>query len=52
MKIAKNNAAKQEVILTNTKTILESEKASLDESEQTLLAQIESYKNNKKKLIA
>ena len=50
MKIAKNNAAKQEVILTNTKTILESEKASLDESEQTLLAQIESYKKQQEEI--
>lgn len=50
MKLAKNNAAKQQVILTNTKTILESEKSSLDSSEQVLLAQIESYRKQQEEI--
>lgn len=44
MKVAKNNAETQSVILANTKTILENEKSSLDDSEQHILSQIESYK--------
>ena len=50
MKLAKNNAAKQQVILTNTKTILESEKSSLDSSEQVLLAKIESYRKQQEEI--
>lgn len=50
LKIAKNNAEKQNVILTNTKTILESEKSSLDSSEQILLAQIDSYKKQQEEI--
>lgn len=44
MKVAKNTAETQSVILANTKTILENEKSSLDDSEQHILSQIESYK--------
>ena len=44
MRLAKNKAETQSVILANTKTILENEKASLDDSEQDLLSKIDSYK--------
>ena len=50
MKLAKNNAETQSVILANTKTILESEKSSLDDSEQHILAQIDSYKKQQSEI--
>ncbi len=50
MKIAKNNAEKQSVILANTKTILENEKASLDDSEQSIIAKIDNYKNQQEEI--
>ena len=50
MKFAKNNAEKQAVLLTNTKTILESEKASLDDSESQITSQIDSYKKQQEEI--
>ena len=50
MKFAKNNAEKQSVMLTNTKTILESEKSSLDDSEVQILAKIDSYKKQQEEI--
>jgi len=50
MKITKSNAEKQSVILANTKTILENEKASLDDSEQRILSQIDSYKKQQEEI--
>ena len=50
MKVTKAQAEKQTVILTNTKTILENEKTSLDESEKKLLAEIDSYKKQEEEL--
>lgn len=50
MKLTKATAEKQSVILTNTKTILESEKSSLDESENELLSQIDSYKKQEEEI--
>lgn len=50
LKVTKNNAETQAVILANTKTILESEKASLDESEKQIIAQIDSYKKQQEEI--
>ena len=50
MKFAKSNAEKQSVMLTNTKTILESEKSSLDDSESQILAKIDSYKKQQEEI--
>ena len=50
MKFVKNNAEKQAVLLTNTKTILESEKASLDDSEVQITSQIDSYKRQQEEI--
>lgn len=50
LKLAKVNAEKKTVLLANTKTVLENEKASLDESETTLLAQIDSYKKQQEEI--
>ena len=44
LKKIKAENEKQNVLLTNTKTILENEKKSLNDSELTLMAQIDSYK--------
>lgn len=43
-KLLKVEAETQSVIWENTKTILENEKANLDETEQTLLSNIDTYK--------
>lgn len=50
MKIIKAQAEKQTVILTNTKTIVENEKNSLDESEKKILAEIDSYKKQEEEI--
>ena len=50
MKIAKIEAEKQTVILTNTKTVYENQKNSLSESEKQLNAQIETYKKQQEEL--
>lgn len=50
MKITKNNAEKQSVILANTKTILENEKASLDDSEKSIIAKIDNYKKQQEEI--
>ena len=50
MKIAKVEAEKQTVILTNTKTVYENQKNSLSESEKQLNAQIETYKKQQEEL--
>ncbi len=44
LKKIKAENEKQNVLLTNTRTILENEKKSLNDSELTLMAQIDSYK--------
>lgn len=50
MKIAKVEAEKQTVILTNTRTVYENQKNSLSESEKQLNAQIETYKKQQEEL--
>lgn len=50
MKLIKAEAEKQTVIYTNTKTILENEKSSLNDSEQALLAEIDSYKKQQEEI--
>lgn len=50
MKLIKIEAEKQTVIYTNTKTILENEKASLDDSEQALLSEIDSYRKQQEEI--
>lgn len=50
MKIAKVEAEKQTVILTNTRTVYENQKNSLTESEKQLNAQIETYKKQQEEL--
>ena len=50
MKIAKVEAEKQTVILTNTKTVYENQKNSLSDSEKQLNAQIETYKKQQEEL--
>lgn len=50
MKIAKMEAEKQTVILTNTRTVYENQKNSLSESEKQLNAQIETYKKQQEEL--
>ena len=44
MKLMKSQAETQSIILTNTKTILENEKASLTDTEKTITSQITAYK--------
>ena len=44
LKSIKDDAESQTIILTNTKIILENEKASLDDSQKELLSQIDAYK--------
>ena len=50
MKLAKVEAEKQTVILTNTRTVYENQKNSLSESEKQLNAQIETYKKQQEEL--
>ena len=50
MKLIKSEAEKQTVIYTNTKTILENEKSSLNDSEQKLLSEIDSYKKQQEEI--
>jgi len=50
MKLIKAEAEKQTVIYTNTKTILENEKSSLNDSEQKLLSEIDSYKKQQEEI--
>ena len=50
MKIAKVEAEKQTVVLTNTRTVYENQKNSLSESEKQLNAQIETYKKQQEEL--
>ena len=50
MKLAKIEAEKQTVILTNTRTVYENQKNSLSESEKQLNAQIETYKKQQEEL--
>lgn len=50
MKLTKAEAEKQTVILTNTKTILENEKASLNDTEVSLVAAIDSYKKQQEEI--
>lgn len=50
MKIAKVEAEKQTVVLTNTRTVYENQKNSLSESEKQLNAQIETYKKQQVEL--
>ena len=50
MKIAKVEAEKQTVILTNTRTVYENQKNSLSESEKQLNSQIETYKKQQEEL--
>ena len=50
MKIAKIEAEKQTVVLTNTRTVYENQKNSLSESEKQLNAQIETYKKQQEEL--
>ena len=50
MKLAKIEAEKQTVVLTNTRTVYENQKNSLSESEKQLNAQIETYKKQQEEL--
>ena len=50
MKLAKVEAEKQTVVLTNTKTVHENYKNSLSESEKQITAEIENYKNQQEEL--
>ena len=50
LKQIKAENEKQNVLLTNTKTILENEKKSLNDSELTLMAQIDSYKKQQSEI--
>ena len=50
MKLAKVEAEKQTVVLTNTRTVYENQKNSLSESEKQLNAQIETYKKQQEEL--
>ena len=50
LKKIKAENEKQNVLLTNTKTILENEKKSLNDSELTLMAQIDSYKKQQNEI--
>lgn len=50
MKIAKVEAEKQTVVLTNSRTVYENQKNSLSESEKQLNAQIETYKKQQEEL--
>ena len=50
MKLAKVEAEKQTVVLTNTKTVHENYKNSLSESEKQITAEIDSYKKQQEEL--
>lgn len=50
MKLAKVEAEKQATILTNTKTVVDSYKQSLDESEKEILSKIDAYKKQQEEL--
>ena len=50
MKLAKVEAEKQTVVLTNTKTVHENYKNSLSESEKQITAEIENYKKQQEEL--
>lgn len=50
MKLAKLEAEKQTVVLTNTKTVHENYKNSLSESEKQITAEIDSYKKQQEEL--
>ena len=50
MKIVKAQAEEQTVVLTNTKTIVENHKSSLNESEQDLKSQIDAYLKQQEEL--
>ena len=50
MKIIKAQAEEQTVVLTNTKTIVENHKSSLNESEQDLKSQIDAYLKQQEEL--
>ena len=50
LKKIKAENEKQNVLLTNTKTILENEKKSLNDSELALMAQIDSYKKQQSEI--
>lgn len=50
LKLMKDDAESQTIILTNTKVILENEKASLDDSQKELLAQIDAYKKQQEEI--
>ena len=50
LKIIKEDSESQTIILTNTKIILENEKASLDDSQKELLSQIEAYKKQQEEI--
>ena len=50
LKLMKDEAESQTIILTNTKVILENEKASLDDSQKELLAQIDAYKKQQEEI--
>lgn len=50
MKLAKVEAEKQTVVLTNTKTVHENYKNSLSESERQITAEIENYKKQQEEL--
>ena len=50
LKLMKDDAESQTIILTNTKVILENEIASLDDSQKELLAQIDAYKKQQEEI--
>jgi len=50
LKSIKDDAESQTIILTNTKIILENEKASLDDSQKELLSQIDAYKKQQEEI--
>ena len=50
MKVLKENAEKQAVILTNNKVKLENHKQSLADTEQDLLAKIEDYRKQQQEI--
>lgn len=50
MKIIKNQAESGQIVLENTKTILESHRQSLDESQKQIVSSIDSYKRQQQEL--
>ena len=50
LKIIKEDSESQTIFLTNTKIILENEKASLDDSQKEILAQIDAYKKQQEEI--